>query len=78
MLSDKSPAAIQARYAAACAAIGKEDPSLTITDSHEDIPHLLTVNRDLLTALQKIRAEESCSPVIAYIADKAVASAGQA
>jgi hypothetical protein len=32
---------VLARYQAACEAIGREDPSLTITDSHKDIPLLV-------------------------------------
>jgi hypothetical protein len=39
---------VEARYREACKAIGKEDPSLTITDSHSDIPTLVKVIRDNL------------------------------
>jgi hypothetical protein len=48
-------AAIRARYEAACLAIGREDPSLTITDSHADVEHLLAVNADLVATLEKAR-----------------------
>lgn len=53
-LTNKSSRAIRARYNAACKAIGKEDPSLTITDSHADIDTLLTQRSELLAALKGV------------------------
>lgn len=47
------------RYRNACMAIGKEDPSLTITDSHKDIPLLVEQRDTLVAALIEMLAAHS-------------------
>lgn len=64
-LSDMTTDAVMARYAAACQAIGREDPSLAITDSHADVEKLLAQREELVKALteaQQLLAELVVTP----------------